>query len=87
MLERSFILIHHNSEITSTVEGSTFYSQNLVGVSVSSSITLLELQSTILRKLGQLNRKQITEMVYRLPTAIGKVWSATQVSWLEVMKM
>ena len=51
MFERSFILIHHNGEITNKTKGATFCSQNLVCVSVSSSITLLELQNTILRKL------------------------------------
>ena len=56
MSERFIILIHHNGEITNTTEGVTFYSQNPVGVTVfSSSITLLELQNTILRKLGLLN--------------------------------
>ena len=72
MFERSFILIHHNGEITNKTKGATFCSQNLVCVSVSSSITLLELQNTILRKLWQLNWNQITEVVYRLPTTVGQ---------------
>ena len=36
------------------------------------SITLLELQSRILQKSCQQNNKQITQMVYRLPIAVGK---------------
>ena len=72
MAERCFILVHHNGEITNTKEGATFCSQNPVSVSISSSVTLLELQNTILRKLGQLNRKQITQVVYRLPIVFGQ---------------
>ena len=72
MAKRCFMLVHHNDEITNTEERATFYSQNPVSVSLSSSITLLELQNTILRKLGQLNRKQITQMIYRLPTTFGQ---------------
>ena len=66
----SFIFIHHNGEITNTLEGAAFCSQNPVGVNISSFVTLLKLHNTILRKLGQLNWKQITQVVYRLPTAV-----------------
>ena len=72
MSERVIILIHHNGEITNIVEGTTFYSQNPVGVTISSSsITLSVLTNKILRKLGFLNRKQITGIVYRMPAVFG----------------
>ena len=72
MSERLFILIHHNGEIINTIKGATFCNQNPVAASVSSSITFLELQNTILRKLEQLNRKQITEVMYRLPIVVAQ---------------
>ena len=72
MYERFIILIHYNGEITNTEEGTTFYNQNPVGVTISSSsITLSELKNRILRKLGLLNRKQITGIMYRIPVAFG----------------
>ena len=72
MSKRFFVLIHHNGEITNTIEGATLCNQNPIAVSVCSFITFLELQNTILRKLEQLNRKQITEVVYRLPIAVAQ---------------
>ena len=35
-------------------------------------ITFLELQNTILQKIGQQNNKQVTQVLYRLPIEIGK---------------
>ena len=72
MSERVFILVHYNGQITNTGEGVTFCSENSVAVSVCSSISLLDLQNTILRKLGLLNRKQISQVVYRLPIAVAQ---------------
>ena len=72
MDERYFILVYHNGEITNIEEEVTFCSQNPVGVSVSPSVTLLELQNTILRKLGQLNNKQINQVLYMLPIVFGQ---------------
>ena len=37
MSERFIILIHHNGEITNTAEDTTFYSQDPVGITISSS--------------------------------------------------
>ena len=56
MSERFIILIPHNGEITNIAEGTTFYSENPVGVTISSSsITLSELKNRILTRLGLLN--------------------------------
>ena len=58
-MAKSYILVHHNGEITNTDEGVTFCSQNPQFMTVHPPITLLELQNTILQKLGQQNNKQI----------------------------
>ena len=57
MAERFYILVHHNGEITNTIEGMTFCNTNPVCVSVHPSMTLLELQRRILQKLRQQNNK------------------------------
>ena len=66
MTERYFVLVHHNGKITNTEEEAAFCCQNSIGVSASPSVALM------LRKLQQLNSKQITQVLYKLPIAFGQ---------------
>ena len=70
MAERCYILVHHGSEIINTNEGVTFCSQNPQFIAICPSVTLVELQSTIMQKLGQQGNKQITQVFYRVSIAI-----------------
>ena len=70
MAARCHILVHYSCEMINTDEGVTFCSHNPQFMAIHLSITLLELQSTILQKIGQRSNKKITQVFYRVPIAI-----------------
>ena len=51
-MAESYILVHHNGKITNTNKGVTFCNQNPQFMAVHPPINLLELQNTIMQKLG-----------------------------------
>ena len=71
-MTQRYILIHHSDDITNTDEGVTFCSQNPQFMVVHQSITFLELQNTILQKIGQQNNKKSHKCFIRCPMVIGK---------------
>ena len=71
-MAESYILVYHSGEIVNTDEGVTFCSQNPQFIAVRPTINFLELQNIILQKLGEVGNKQITQVIYRVPMAIGK---------------
>ena len=71
-MAESYIFVYHSGEIVNTDEGVTFCSQNPQFIAVRPTINFLELQNIILQKLGEVGNKQITQVIYRVPMAIGK---------------
>ena len=72
MAKRCYILVHYSGEIINTYEGVNFYSQNPQFMIIRPYVIQLELWNTILQRIGQQNNKQITQVFYQVPIAIGK---------------
>ncbi|XP_052119386.1 transcription initiation factor TFIID subunit 4b isoform X2 [Arachis duranensis] len=77
-----FILVHPNGYVEDTVDG-PFQSSEPLLMSIHRQKSLLELKNLILRNMGELERKQISRMAYRLHVKIGPQASDCQVFWLK----
>ncbi|RYQ86549.1 hypothetical protein Ahy_B10g106216 isoform A [Arachis hypogaea] len=66
-----FAIVHHCGEIIDTIEGTTFRSKNPIGIFINSTTSYADLQDNILQKLDQFDRKQVSEILYRLPISIS----------------
>ncbi|XP_057722253.1 uncharacterized protein LOC130936233 [Arachis stenosperma] len=79
-----FVLVHPNGYIKDTVGGATFESWDpfLMNVDTDHQDSLLELKNLILANMGELGRKKISHMAYKLHGIIGPQLSDSRVIWL-----
>ncbi|XLU62751.1 uncharacterized protein LOC107605601 isoform X1 [Arachis ipaensis] len=79
-----FVLVQPNGYIKDTVGGATFQSWDplLMNFDTDHQESLLELKNLILANMGELGRKKISHMAYKLHGIIGPQLSDSRVIWL-----
>ncbi|MED6128600.1 hypothetical protein PIB30_099445 [Stylosanthes scabra] len=64
-------IVYPDGVISQSAEGIMFSCEDPVWILIPTQICLQELKSLILMNLGQLGRKEITRLLYRMPVAVA----------------
>ncbi|MED6225796.1 hypothetical protein PIB30_097145 [Stylosanthes scabra] len=73
-MEDIHAIIYPNGEISQSAEGVMFSCEEPVWVMIPSQMSLLDLKNVILVNLGEVGRKQVTRIFYRMPVAVANTF-------------
>ncbi|MED6175940.1 hypothetical protein PIB30_083081 [Stylosanthes scabra] len=70
-MEDIHAIIYPNGEISQSSEGVMFSCEEPVWVMIPTQMCLLDLKNVILMNLGEVGRKEVTRIFYRMPVAVA----------------
>ncbi|MED6163501.1 hypothetical protein PIB30_080515 [Stylosanthes scabra] len=73
-MEDIHAIIYPNGEISQSAEGVMFSCEELVWVMIQTQISLLDLKNLILMNLGEVGRKEVMRIFYRMPVAVANTF-------------
>ncbi|MED6123456.1 hypothetical protein PIB30_049301 [Stylosanthes scabra] len=75
-----YVVMYLNRKISQSAEGVKFFCKDSIWVSIPTQTSLQELKSLILLNLGELGRKEISRVSYRMSIALQNVGGSSSSS-------